>query len=153
MNKLLLMLTMCLAITSQSAGAQGKPGDTRVVPGDNNSCEINSAYLDALAQDFRSGSERIFVISRLGNGEASRSLHRSRLEYARFYLVLDRELSSDRVVFAEGERVNGEGRLEFYLGSKLHLVSLVKRNRMVCFFCCDDRPEERKSRRKYYPKR
>ena len=151
--KLLLVLAVHWVTASQSALAQATSNETHVVRADSGSCEVNSAYLDSLAQDFRSGGERIFVVSRLGDGEASRALNRSRLEYARVYLVLNRELNSGRVVFAEGERVKGEGRLELYLGSKLYLVSLAKRNKMACFFCCDDRPGERKSRRKYYPKR
>ncbi len=142
--KLSLMLTLYWFAASQAALAQDASNETHVVRADSGSCEVNSAHLDYLAQDFRSSGGRIFVIARLGDGESSRALNRSRLEYARFYLVLNRELNADRVVFAEGERVKGEGRLELYLGSKLYLVSLAKRNKMVCFFCCDDRPEERR---------
>jgi hypothetical protein len=35
-------------------------------------------------------------------------------------------LNSQETVFAEGERLKGEGRIEFYLGSYLRLVILAE---------------------------
>lgn len=144
----MLTLTFSTIAFSHSTLAQDASNERHVVRADSSSCEVNGAFLDSLVQDARSGSERIFVIARLGDGESSRPLNRSRLEYSRFYISINKGLKSDKVVFAEGDRVNGEGRLEFYLGSKLYLVSLAKRNRMVCLTCCDDRPEERRNTRR-----
>jgi hypothetical protein len=69
--------------------------------------------------------------------EKSRRLNLGRLYNTRNYLS-GKSFDQSTIVFAEGERVNGEGRLEFYLGSRLRLVVLAKRNRMPNLTCCDD---------------
>jgi DNA/RNA endonuclease YhcR with UshA esterase domain len=74
----------------------------------------------------------------LGRGENSRTLSFRRLESARLYLVEPGRIKRENVVFAEGERVDSDGRVEFYLGSKLILVSLAERGKNVCLTCCDD---------------
>jgi hypothetical protein len=123
---------------SETASAQNVAGETKVVEADNNSCELNSAYLDYLSQEARANGERVFVVARPGRGETSRPLSLARLNQARAFLILQRNLDPSRVVFAEGERAKDEGRLEFYLGSKLFLVSLAKQNKAVCLTCCED---------------
>lgn len=144
---------VCLLITflffcSAPTAAQDSPNETRIVKGDANSCELNSAYLDYMAAEQSKNGGLIFVIARLGNGEVKRSISLDRLQYARFYLLMNREIQRDKVVFAEGERVDGEGRVEFYLGSKLHLVSLAERGKNVCLTYCDDYVPPKKNRRK-----
>lgn len=142
-------LTFLVLSASQTVYPQDWMSETQIVKSDNNSCEVNAAVLDALAQKFRETSERIFVIARMGRGETSRSLNRARLFSARFQLLDQRELDPTRVLFAEGERVKDEGRLEFYLGSKLSLVAMAKRNKGVCLTCCEDYiPPQGKSSRK-----
>jgi hypothetical protein len=139
---LIVTLTCCL-----TAAGQTPSSETRVVKGDANACELNSAYLDYMVRDQRANSERIFVISRLGRGESKRSLSRGRLQYARFYLLESGRTQKEKVIFAEGDRVDGEGRVEFYLGSRLYLVSLAERGRNVCLTCCEDYVPPRKSRK------
>lgn len=123
---------------SGTAVAQKQSG-TQIVKGDANSCELNSLHLDYLVQDARASSERVFVIGRLGKRETSRLLNRRRLHIARNHLVTSGRLNKDFVVFAEGDQSDKEGRLEFYLGSKLYLVSLIERGKDVCLTCCNDR--------------
>jgi hypothetical protein len=60
---------------------------------------------------------------------------RRRLHNVRTYML--GRIRADRVVFAEGERADGDGRVEFYLGSTLRLVSLSKAGRDLCVTCCD----------------
>ena len=140
-NRLALTLTFLLPFgmaASKLAQAHVWMSETQVVKSDNSSCEVNSAVLDALTQEFRANGERIFVITRLGRGETSATLNRARLEHAGFYLLNQRSLDPARVTFAVGERVKEEGRLEFYLGSRLALVSLAKRGKVACLTCCAD---------------
>ena len=133
-----------------SAIAHEPSTEMQIIKGDANSCELNSAYLDYMVMEQRAKGERIFVIARLGQGEVNRSLNHNRLEYARFYLLESGRTQKEKIVFAEGERVNGEGRVEFYLGSRLFLVSLAERGKNVCLTCCDDYipPRRNRSRRR-----
>lgn len=121
------------------AAAQEQP-NTITVRGDANSCELNSLHLNSLVQEARANSERVFVIARLGRGERAALLNRLRLDMARFQLMQSGRLPKGAVIFAEGDSTDGEGRLEFYLGSRLYLVSLARRGENVCLTCCDDRP-------------
>lgn len=128
--------------------AQTSPGDTIIVEG-RSSGELNSLHLDNLAYELRSSvAGRVFVIARLGDGETARWLNLARLEGARFYLVESGRTQKERIVFAEGERVKGEGRVEFYLGSRLYLVSLAGRGKAINFTCCDDYIPPGRSKRK-----
>ena len=100
-----------------------------------NNCESNLAILwDFIGEAERTG-ERIFVISRLGSGETSRYLTHRRLYNARTYIIP--RLNTGNAVFAEGEQVNGEGRVEFYLGSKLALIVSINRGGDLCVCCCE----------------
>jgi hypothetical protein len=99
---------------------------------------MNSAHLDSLATEQASTQERIFVIARLGRGEISNPLNQLRLQAARAYLVGTRGMDPAKLVFAAGEKVEGEGRVEFYLGSRLTLISLAPRGRNVVLSCCGD---------------
>lgn len=109
----------------------------RIVDSSAGPCEANSAWLDLLMQRAAESEtpKRIFVIARLGRGEMARNLNQRRLHNARTYL--QNRLDGTMIVIAEGERVNGEGRVEFYLGSELFLVSLIGRGRDLCVSCFD----------------
>ncbi|MCA1624339.1 MAG: hypothetical protein LC768_12070 [Acidobacteria bacterium] len=100
-------------------------------------CELNSAYLDVLVNEQKKSGERIFVISRLGKGERT-SLNDARLTGVKNYLVEKAAIEKERVVFAEGDRTNGVGILEFYLGSKLFLVIEKSQNNVGCLDCCEE---------------
>ena len=141
---IILAFAVCWFMACESVTAQESPTETQIIKGDANSCELNSLYLDMLTNEYRANNERVFVIARLGRGETSRALILRRLDVSRMYL--NGRIKNDRILFAEGERVKGEGRVEFYLGSKLFLVSLAERGRNVCLTCCDDHipPTKRK---------
>lgn len=150
MLKIISILITALACCLTAPG-QTPSSETRIVKGDANSCELNSAYLDYMVVEQRTNAERIFVISRLGRGEFRRSLGLGRLRYARFYLLESGRTQKDKVVFAEGGRMDGEGHVEFYLGSRLYRVSLAARGRNVCLTCCEDYippPTGRRQRRR-----
>jgi hypothetical protein len=137
MKKILLLICILLAIGVR-VNAQSKVIEPYVVPGDNGACEVNAASFDNLANMLRSSDERLFVVARLGKGESSRELNRRRLYNVRAYFKENwPNVDAQRFVFAEGDRISGEGRVEFYIGSHLMQISLVKRGRDICVDCCD----------------
>lgn len=71
----------------------------------------------------------IIMIARLGNKESSRNLSRRRLQTARDYLKYTRSIAEQRIVTAEGEPVNGQGRVEVYIGGNLHMIFMMGRNK------------------------
>lgn len=113
------------------------------VPNLPENCEINSAQIYGLVDLFKSDSnpKRVFIlIARLGKGETRRDLNQRRL-----YNVTKRlSILKERVVIAEGERVNSYGRVEIYWGGEIIGAILARKNHDVCVDCCG--PDER-----YYP--
>lgn len=106
--------------------------------------------IEVIARDAKNTGERLFVIARLGKSEKSNRISLARLAYTRAFLLQMRQFPFQAPVFAEGERIDGEGRIEFYLGSRLRLVTLAKRNKIPNLTCCPDYfpPVKRNSRRK-----
>lgn len=144
---LILLCSLCLPFVSEKSFAQTSIIEPQVV-GSGDSGELNSLYLDNLASELRSSqAELLFVIARPGRGERARSLNHNRLESARRYLIESGRIQKERIIFAEGEPVDGEGRVEFYLGSRLYLTSLAKRGRNINFTCCDDSGSSGRKRR------
>jgi hypothetical protein len=154
-------ILLTLLFISISINAQSNTEEASVSFG--SSCELNSAHFDSLANLMKGNDERLFVVARLGKGEISRNFNRRRLHNVRTYFkdwksVPNWNISAKRFVFAEGESLKTEeGRIEFYLGSKLLLVSLVKRYRDICVSCCEldaryygvgkfDKPKRKKNR-------
>ena len=131
-----LAVTLLMAIAgAEQALAQKKVHSTQAP------CEENSAWLDSLMRRVASGdkAERVFIIARLGAGERYRSLNQRRLHNARTYLL--NRLKPESIIVAEGERTAGEGRVEFYVGSELVLISFVKRGGDLCVNCFEPNPK------------
>lgn len=136
--KTILAIILALLSFHSSASAQNKSLEPVVVEGNASSCERNAASFDNLAGFLRSTEERLFIIARLGNGERSRDLNRRRLHNVRTYFKDSwPQIDPKRFVFADGDSVKGEGRIEFYLGSTLIQISYVKRGKDICVDCCD----------------
>lgn len=125
---------ICLA-NNASLIAQKNP-DEPFVAGSDASGEETIRELELIVREVKTSEERLFVIARPGTGEIRRRRN-FRLFNTRQRLSL-MGLKAEKTVFAEGERVEGEGRLEFYLGSHLRLVILAKRNQMPNLTCCED---------------
>jgi len=53
----------------------------------------------------------------------------------REYLEMTRGISKDRLIVAEGSRVNGPGQVDFYLGGKLFLRFTINRNKDLTRGC------------------
>jgi hypothetical protein len=134
----IILVTFILFSASVSLNAQ-----THIAKPVHYSCEENAAHFDGLANMMNGNEERLFVIARLGKGEVSLNYNRRRLYNVRIYFknwenVPNWNIDAKRFVFAEGESLKTEeARIEFYLSSKLVIVSLVKRNRDICVDCCE----------------
>lgn len=84
-------------------------------------CEFNIATLDAAHG--KSGKDGLVIaIARLGDGEQGQELNRRRLHNVRTYLTTFDGRPPETIITAEGERVNGYGRVELYVGGKLFYV-------------------------------
>jgi hypothetical protein len=137
MKKLLPLIWLMLLLDGHLNG-QDKALEPYVVPGNHSACEVNAAAFDNLANMLRSSEERLFILARLGTGETSAELNRRRLHNVRTYFKEGwPNVASKRFVFAHGDRVEGEGRIEFYIGSRLVQISLVRRGGDICVDCCD----------------
>ena len=92
----------------------------------------------------------MFVIARLGKTEKSNRINIARLAYTRTFLLKMRKFPFQTAIFAESDRADDEGRIEFYLGSHLRLVTLAKLNKIPNLTCCPEYvpPVKTKPRRK-----
>jgi hypothetical protein len=117
-----LFFTFCLLLATHPVIAQVN----KVEP---YNCTFNSHILDNV---HHLGGETglIIVIARLGDGESNRALNRRRLHNVRSYLTESGwNRDPQTIILAEGERVKGYGRIEFYIQGNLFTVLGVNRNR------------------------
>jgi hypothetical protein len=133
-----ILLILALCKTQGVAMSDQKP------PGN---CEQNSLILDNTRYVIEKDSSDTVVvaIARLGTGEVSRKLNRRRLENLRTYWR-ELKLPEARLILAEGEDVEGYGRVELYVMGKLHETLTVERGKDLCVVCCGDD-------HRYYPLR
>src|SRR5829696_2048189 len=108
-------------------------------------CEQNSLLLYTTRYTVaKQPTDTVLVaIARLGTGEVSRKLNRRRLENLRTYWR-ELKLPKSRLILAEGEDVEGYGRVELYVMGKLHETLTVGRGKDLCITCCGEDP-------RYYP--
>ena len=127
-TSLQLSAFVLLAVCMTSVGDATSVTAQSSVPffSEDNNCESNKSLWDSIAID--SGGDIIILIARLGDGERSRAFNYRRLHNIYTYLTYIREIPKEKIVKAEGERVQGRGRVEVYLRGKLHGVFTVGRN-------------------------
>ena len=118
----------------------GTPPEVRATPycspKEPANCEVANFYLDNAAMRARAlGEAHLIVIARLGDGEKSRQLNVSRLKVVENFLSNWRGVR--KVMTAEGERVRGYGRLEFYVGGALLYTLPVRRNKNLDLLSCN----------------
>lgn len=124
-----LICSLCLG----SGTAQDAPSAKPIVVGgdqgvDGWNCDTTKAAFDHIAQTAGS-EETIIVIGRLGRGESSRELVRRRLRNLEEFIYFTRGISKERVIKAEGEKVEGLEQVDVYVKGKLFIVFRLKRNR------------------------
>jgi hypothetical protein len=141
------------ALYGQQPQASLSPAEVEVVPATARGCQRNTINVANLQASVQTSKEKAFVIAHLGTGETNPRLNRRRLNDVKTEFGLG---NSPKIIFAEGARVRGLGRIDFYLGSELMSVTLLARNGDFCATCCDRKKlfyKERTVWRFYPPKR
>jgi hypothetical protein len=131
---LILASLLWLAETSGVASQGTHPSRTQTSL--NSYCESNIANLDA-AHAEASEDGLIIAVARLGNGERNRVLNHRRLYNLRTYLEKFRKRTRETIVTAEGERVEGPGRVEVYVKGKLLITLELRRGQDLHVGSCD----------------
>lgn len=126
------------------------PGQVETKPAN---CEFNVSVLTG-AHRVAGDDGLVIIIARLGRGEVKRALNRRRLHNARAFLVQFGHRSPKTIITAEGDRIDGYGRLELYAGGKLFHVLMTSPNADLpvgaCSFEGDD-PCMYEQERQLYP--
>jgi len=156
-TRIILLLSLLVSCTAVSA----QEGTSRLsgwgVPNEPLNCEMNLQNLE-YARDLarREMNGFLIIVARLGNGERRRELNYRRLHNVRLQLTLI-GVPSDKIVVAEGERVSGLGRVEFYVRGEFIGALPVRRAGDICVGCCgpDENfyPYRRANRRNPAPQR
>jgi hypothetical protein len=149
-TSLCALLFLCLASAARSTTAQNV--ETNPKP---KNCENHIAVLEAANHD--AGKDGLIIlIGRLGSEDTKLDLNRHRLHSARAYLTDYLNLRSpNTIIVAEGERAQGHGRIEIYVGGKLYYVFALKANADLAVGSCEpaemDDARQRELRKKLYP--
>lgn len=105
------------------------------IPKDPTNCETNAINMEqvlALMKEEPNLAGNIILIARLSKQERNRDLNRRRLfnvsERYRYAL----KVPAERIVSAEGERVEGFGRVEIYWNGEMIGALVARRNRDIC---------------------
>jgi hypothetical protein len=102
-------------------------------------CEYRTGIIERI-HAIKPADEVITVVARTGECETSPNLNQRRLHNVRAYLTEwwpeGFRRKPGTVILAEGEKVDGNGRLEFYVGGKLVEMMQVVPNGDVTFDSC-----------------
>lgn len=115
-------------------------------------CETNSARLDALrieAMNVGMMGGIIIAVARLGDGEYNPQFNQRRLYTVKKYLGS----SVTNLILTQGERVEGNGRVEIYLHGFLREVLLIKKCQDLPVGSCDNDVLDNKNYQLSKPKR
>jgi hypothetical protein len=132
-----LIVSSTFLITHLAVKGQSNSAKYLVDSSEDAHCELNNRFIDSLVIEAKKGDERIFIISRLNTKEKF-GWNRARLSRAYSILTEVKNIKSEQIVIAIGDRTSErKGRIEFYLGSQLFLVSLAENGKQICFLCCN----------------
>lgn len=146
-----LLLSLVFAVgsvaTPATPAAAQQPSQTRV-----NDCELNVHLLDT-AHHLAGDDTIIIAIAHLGAGEVNRELNRRRLHNVRAYLTyFGWKRPRATVVTAEGEKVDGVGRVDIYVRGLLWASLGVRRNGdLILGICEPDYMRSIDETRTFYP--
>lgn len=139
-NKFLIAILAVIVLvgSSYSQKSDDKPIVIEIGGG---SCEENSALVDGISNEVQESKERIFVIFRAGKDETE-IVNARRLNHVKWFLQNRKGWKIFDVIYARGEKSDGEGKIEFYVGRKFFLVMMSAKNRTPCLDCCEGGLEE-----------
>lgn len=148
LRKDLLGFLIALFAFSVTARAQTE-GSGFLNPHQPQNCEQNIVSMEELATmtlEQTKSDAVLIAIAHSGDRETSGKFNYRRLYNVREFLKDRAAILGDKVIVAEGERVRGFGRVEFFLSGKKIGALLFARNKDLCLICCsDDGP--------YYPQK
>ena len=132
--------------TPATPAAAQQPAQTRV-----NDCELNVHLLDTAHH--LAGDDNIIAIAHLGDGEVKLELNRRRLHNVRAYLTyFGWKRPRATVITAEGEKVDGVGRVDIYVRGSLWASLGVRRNGdLILGICEPDHMRSIDETRTFYP--
>jgi len=130
-----LIVVATISIDSSCVWAQEASQKPDIIQPNAARCQQNTIYIADTGAIVQTTKDRMFVIARLGTGETSRRLNQQRL--ADIKAEYGDNFRDGKIILAEGPRVTGLGRVEFYLGSDLYWISRLPRNGDFCTACCD----------------
>ena len=102
--------------------------------------EINHSYLRqilGLIQEESNPNGVIILIARLGKDETKSELNRRRLYNMSFLYKETFGIPAEKIVIAEGERVDGYGRVEIYWNGEMIGALLAFKDKDIHVDCCD----------------
>jgi len=148
-----LLLMGLASVDAQQKAGLGMVQPSRIEATPSN-CEENISILGAATQAVDKDG-LLIVIARLGNGEQNRELNRRRLYNVRTYLSeYVHARAPETIITAEGEHVNGHGRIELYVVGKLFHVLTIPRNGDLIVGSCYyeiDIPADKERQKNLYP--
>lgn len=148
---LLLLVGSCIADAQEKVESGAIPSSQ--IERKPTNCEFNISVLTG-AHRVAGDAGLVIMIARLGNGERRRELNDRRLHNAQTFLIEFGQRAPQTIVTAEGERVEGYGRVELYVGGKLFHILMTNPNDDLevgaCSFEGDD-PCTYKREKKLYP--
>lgn len=121
----LLLIGSC--VTSAQQKLESIPISTLQVETKPTNCEFNVSVLTG-ADRVAGEDGLVIIVARLGKRERRRDLNRRRLHNAKTFLTEFGDRAPQTIVTAEGERVEGYGRVELYAGGKLFRVLTINPN-------------------------
>ena len=133
--KAILSLIFIITASVTFCFAQVKQDEETIVLADTGACEINSLHFDRISSEVSKNPQRVFVLFRAGKGETE-TVNERRLKFVKNFLEKVKYWEKLDVVYARGEKTNGEARIEFYVGGKLFLTTLAQKNKTPCLDCC-----------------
>lgn len=154
-----LLFVVCLTPTERPTLSQQRAEQTATerarTSAEPTNCENHIAVLEA-AHDETGRDGLLIIIARRGVSEDRRDLNHRRLYNARAYLTDYLNVRApEKIVTAEGEPVNGYGRIELYVGGRLFYVLGLSRNADLIVGSCEpealDDPRQRALRMRLYP--
>jgi hypothetical protein len=110
------------------------------IPKEPTNCEMNALYWDILWNTVKDAPDKngfIIFIARLGTKEIRRDVNRRRLLSIKKIYKNRNPGIPQQFILAEGERVKGFGRVEFYWKGRLFGAFVLNKNRDICFSCCE----------------
>lgn len=139
-RKIFAMTLMMLAFSASVIVAQKTFSGRWGIPEKPYECEQNAAEMEqvlAVMEKEPNPKGVLILIARLGTGETNQWLNKRRLfNVSERYKVLG--VPAEKIIVAEGERVNDFGRVEIYWNGELLGALITLKNRGICLNCCEN---------------